>query len=296
MVGRRQLLDAPPASVNTKMKVKDRPFVIYSGSLAQPVANGGLTWLHLQFILGLRKLGCEILFVDRLEQSMCVDDTAQPTSLEQSANLRYFLKVMNQFGLSESHSLIYNGGERVIGRSRKDLLKDASSADLLLNVMGFLNDEEILSRIDRRVFVDIDPGFGQMWRELGWHDPFQGHTDFVTLGRNTGRDDCAIPTCGLHWITMPQPIVLDHWPARPSSDSPPFTDIGAWRGPNAPIEYHGHTYGLRAHEFRKFIDLPVVCAETQFELALDIHPNDTKDIELLREHRWSLIDPKLVAG
>jgi hypothetical protein len=296
MVGWRQLLDAPPASDIIMTTLREPPSVLYSGSLAQPTGNGGLTWLHLQFLLGLRKLGCNVLFIDRLEPPMCTDDAGNPSTLEESWNLRYFLSVMNQFGLSDNFSLIYNRGERVIGRSREDVLRDSSSADLLLNVMGFLNEEDILSRIERRVFVDIDPGFGQMWRELGWHDPFDGHTDFVTLGRNIGRDDCAIPTCGLQWITMPQPILLDHWPAQPVADSPPFTGIGAWRGPNAPIEYGGHTYGLRVHEFRKFIDLPVLCPDTQFELALDIHPNDAKDIESLRERRWSLVDPKGVAS
>jgi hypothetical protein len=295
-VGRRQLLDAPPTSLLIMTTLKDPPSVVYSGSLAQPAGNGGLTWLHLQFILGLQKLGCDVLFIDRLEPAMCVDDDGNPSTLEQSSNLRYFLSVMSQFGLSDNFSLFYNGGQRVIGRRREELLENASSADLLLNVMGFLNDEEILGRIERRAFVDIDPGFGQMWRELGWHDPFEGHTDFVTLGRNTGRDDCAIPTCGLNWITMPQPIVLDHWPAQPISDSSPFTGIGAWRGPNAPIEYQGHTYGLRVHEFRKFIDLPEFCPETQFELALDIHPNDAGDIESLEQHHWSLVDPKRVAN
>ena len=34
---------------------------------------------------------------------------------------------------------------------------------LLLNVMGFLDDEEILAAAPLRAFLDIDPGFGQMW-------------------------------------------------------------------------------------------------------------------------------------
>src|SRR3954469_2454007 len=150
MVGRRQLLDAPPATVIMTTTLKDPPSVVYSGSLAQPAGNGGLTWLHLQFIRGLRKLGCDVLFVDRLEPGMCIDDAGNPSTLEQSSNLRYFLRVMNQFGLSSNFSLIYNGGERVIGRSREELLQKASTTDLLLNVMAFFNDEEILSRIERR--------------------------------------------------------------------------------------------------------------------------------------------------
>ena len=38
--------------------------------------------------------------------------------------------------------------------------------------MGFLDDEEILAAAPLRVFLDIDPGFGQMWRELGLADVF----------------------------------------------------------------------------------------------------------------------------
>ena len=62
---------------------------------------------------------------------------------------------------------------------------------LLLNVMGFLQDEEVLGRARRRVFLDIDPGFGQMWKELGLADVFRGHDDFVTIGENIGRPGCS---------------------------------------------------------------------------------------------------------
>src|SRR4051812_45794373 len=118
MVGRRQLLDAPPATVMMTTTFKKRPSVVYSGSLAQPAGNGGLTWLHLQFILGLRKLGCDVLFVDRLDPAMCTDDAGNPCSFERSVNVRYFLDVMNRFELADNFALIYNHGEYVLGRSR----------------------------------------------------------------------------------------------------------------------------------------------------------------------------------
>jgi hypothetical protein len=270
--------------------------LLYSGALAQVPRQGGLTWLHLQFLLGLRRLGWEVLFVDRLGPEMCVNEAGEQVPLESSLNLRYFLRVMEAFGLGDSYSLIYNRGERVIGVSRERLLERASAADALLNVMGYLDDEEVLGRVGRRVFIDIDPGFGQMWRELGLHDPFRGHDAFVTLGHNIGRADCAIPTCGLDWITIPQPVLLDQWPMQPPRAAGKFTSIGAWRGPNGPIEYGGRTYGLRAHEFRKFVGLPALCPGTEFEMALDIHPGDAKDIGLLRENGWSLVDPKTVVG
>jgi hypothetical protein len=270
--------------------------ILYCGALAQAPRRGGLTWLHVQFVLGFRRLGWEVLFIDRLEPEMCVDAADRSARFEESLNLGYFLRVMGDFDLRETCSLIYNSGERAIGLSRRRVLERAAAADLLLNVMGYLDDQEILDRVPRRVFIDIDPGFGQMWRDLGLHDPFHGHDSFVTLGQNIGRPDCPIPTCGLKWVTMPQPVVLEQWPAQPLPSDGCFTSIGAWRGPNAPVEYKGRTYGLRVHEFRKFAGLPSRCPGTRFEMALDIHPGDGKDIQLLRDNGWSLVDPRAVAG
>lgn len=271
---------------------------LYSGSLAQVPGQGGLTWLHLQFLLGLRRLGWDVLFLDWLEPEMCIYTSGQSASVEQSENLRYFLKVMNEYGLADCFSLRYRPDVAAkdvhFGLPRQQVLDCASKADLLLNVMGFLNDEEILSRVRHRVFIDIDPGFGQMWHDLGLHDAFRGHDAYVTLGRNIGQPQCTIPTCGLNWITMPQPVVLDHWPVEPPPDEGAFTSIGAWRGPNGPIEYQNRTYGLRVHEFRKFVGLPSLCPDTAFEMALEIHPGDAKDIHLLRTNGWSLVDPKVV--
>jgi hypothetical protein len=279
-----------------------KPLLLYSGALAQVPRQGGLAWLHLQFLLGLRRLGWDVLFLDRLTPEMCVDAAGNPAAVDDSANLRYLRRVLGEFGLGDAFSLSYDGGKRTFGLPRDEVLSRASRADLLLNVMGYLDDEAVLGRVRRRAFVDIDPGFPQMWRDLGLHDAFRGHTDFVTLGRNVGRGvpagtgRCAIPTCGLKWVTMPQPVVLEHWPVRPPRPGGAFTSIGAWRGPNGPIEYRGQTYGLRVHEFRNFVGLPAQCPDERFVLALDIQPGDEKDIRLLRENGWALDDPKAVVG
>jgi len=270
--------------------------ILIAGAMAQVPRNGGLTWLYLQFLLGFRRLGWDALFIDRLEPEMCIDGAGKATTLEASLNLPYFLSVMRRFGLQDSFALIFNRAELVIGLSREELQQRVANAELLLNVMGYLNDVDLLARTRRRVFVDIDPGFGQMWREMGLHDAFQGHDDFVTLGKSIGQRECAIPTCGLNWITMSHPVVLEHWPEQPPKTNGAYTSIGAWRGPNAPIEYQGRTYGLRAHEFRKFVELPSHCPGSRFEMAFEIHPNDEKDISALTSNDWRIVDPQTVGG
>src|SRR5687768_2410453 len=101
---------------------KHRPLV-YAGSLAQPVGNGGLTWLHLQFLLGFRRLGWDVLFLDRLEPEMCGIEAGPARSLEESPHAAYFLKVMQEFGLNDAFSLSCNRGRHTIGLSRNEVLK-----------------------------------------------------------------------------------------------------------------------------------------------------------------------------
>lgn len=269
--------------------------IVIAGSLAQKPRHGGHTWVFLQYLLGFKRLGWNVLLLDKLEPDTCRDEAGQPCAPDASLNLRYLGEVMGRFGLGEAFAVLCDGGRRCVGMSRQQVLERTRRAALFLNLMGFLKDEEVLGCAQRRVFLDIDPGFGQMWKELGLHDPFAGHDAFVTIGENIGRPGCAVPTCGLPWVTTPQPVVLDYWPPAAGVNGRGYTSVASWRGAYGPLEYEGKTYGLRVHEFRKFAALPRLSGQP-FEVALDIHPADVKDLELLRANGWSLADPVAAAG
>lgn len=269
--------------------------VVIAGSIVQKPCHGGHAWAFLQYVLGFRRLGWDVLLLDRVEPEMCVDGQGRRCGFEESLNLRYFLDVTEDFDLDGAFSVIYNGGESSVGLSRGQVLERVKDASLLMNVMGFLRDEEILGAASRRVFVDIDPGFGQMWQDLGLADMFRGHDDYVTIGENIGEPECSIPACGLTWITTPPPVVLDYWPAQAERAGEWFTSVASWRGDYGPLEYRGQTYGLRVHEFRKFARLPRLCGRS-FQLALDIDPVEVNDLALLNANGWSLVDPRVVAG
>jgi hypothetical protein len=265
---------------------------VVAGSVAQRPGNGGHTWVFLQYLLGFRKLGWDVLFLDRLEPEMCTDSHGRPAAVEDSLNVAYLDRVFRAFGLGDRYAVFHEGG--TVGLTRAQVLEEFERAALVMNVNGFFEDEEVLSRAPLRVFFDIDPGFAHMWRALGLHDAFGGHDTYVTVGESVGQPECTIPTGGLDWITTPQPIVLDEWPASPTRGRA-FTSVGSWRGPFGPIEFEGVTYGLRVHEFRKFAELPRRVSEP-FEIALDIDDADASDVELLRSGGWSLSDPGEVAA
>jgi len=271
-----------------------RPSVVIAGSVAQRPFIGGHTWVFLHLLLGFRKMGWDVHLIDRLEPGMCVDATGAPSSFLGSANLAYLSEVMQRFDLADCWTLGHDGWRDVAGVPRRQAIEKIRRSQMVLNVMGFLDDAEMLDAAPCRVFFDIDPGFGQMWRELGLHDLFAGHDRFVTVGENVGRAGCGVPTCGLDWITTKQPVVTDLWDAT-VPPRPVYTSVVSWRGPFGPIEYRGKTYGLRVHEFRRFLPLPELTS-CSFELALAIDPADDRDRVGLIAHGWQLVDPRIVAA
>jgi hypothetical protein len=252
-----------------------RPRIAIGGAVAQKPGAAGHAWQFLQYALGFRRLGYDVLLLDRAGDARGVE---------------WVSRVLG--GIDWSIDL---GGGLHAGMSRRDALEFVADADLLLNVMGFVTDEELLGAARRRVFLDTDPGFPQMWRALGLADPMAGHDAHVTIAERIGEADCAIPECGLDWITTPQPVVLEAWPAQPPGGGARFTSVASWRGAYGPVEYGGRTFGLRAHEMRRFADLPRL-AGGAFELALDIHPADAADAEGLRAGGWALVPPAAVAS
>lgn len=268
--------------------------IVIAGSIAQKPGQAGHTWQFLQYILGFRRLGWEVLFLDHLADASCRDDQGQRCGAENSTGARYLAEIMRAFGLDGCYSLALDD-RRHLGVDRARVKRFLADADMVINVMGFLDDDELLGAARRRVFLDTDPGFGQMWRELELADVFHGHDDHVTIGERIGLPDCEIPTCGLRWITTPQPVVLDRWPAAAAPPRPVFTTVASWRGAYGPIDYGGRRYGLRVHEFRKFAELPR-SSGGDFELALHLAPEESADEQLLRDAGWSLQEPRRVAA
>lgn len=260
--------------------------IAIAGSVAQKAHNAGHTWQFLQYLLGFKRLGYEVLLLDSLEHS-------DGDFAAEHQRVAYVTSVMREHGLADAWTIALAGG-RSAGLPRGRVLRFVAGADLLLNVMGFCTDEQLLGIARRRVFLDTDPGFAQMWHELGLADVFSGHDAHVTIGERIGQAECEIPTCGLDWITTPQPVVLEQWPRASALPRRPFTSVASWRGAYDPVEYAGKRYGLRVHEFRRFARLPALTGRA-FELALAIHAAETPDLALLRDTGWSLVDPAEVA-
>jgi hypothetical protein len=264
-----------------------------AASIAQRPGYGGHAWAFLQFVLGFRELGYEPVLIDRLSAEMATDAEGRPSADALEQGKEWFRQVTDAAGLGESSALLLDGGE-TLGIERGRLRELVAAAPFLLDVMGFLDDPELCEAARMLVFLDVDPGFTQIWQETGEADLFGRHDRHVSVGANIGSPGCSIPTCGRDWISIRPPVVLSRWPvSAPGGDA--FRSVATWRGPYDPIWRGDERLGLRVHEFRKFADLPSR-VDGAFELALDIDAADADDAAALRESGWTLVDPLAAAG
>jgi hypothetical protein len=278
--------------------------VIVSGALANKVRNGGGAWERMSWVMGLRQLGCDVYFVEQIAPHACVNALGAVTSFASSVNLEWFRSVTEWFGIADRAALVCDSGTgaKCAGVPWTRLLEIASSADLLVNLSGHLTLEPLLTRIRRKACIDVDPGFTQFWH-ADPNTPFQlgGHDFYFTIGENIGKPDCPIPTGGISWRPIRQPVVLKDWPVTAANEPDRFTTVASWRGAFGPVQFGGCTYGLKVHEFRKCVALPKLvsrshAARSTFEIALDIDSGDALDLAALRDNGWLITDPREVAG
>jgi hypothetical protein len=262
--------------------------VVVSGMVAGNPCQGGAAWAVLQYVLGLDKLGYDVLFVEQWEPA------PEAGSLTRTASASYFREVARAFGLEERSALLRAGTEETIGLPYSQLRERSRDADLLLNISGTLTDPSLIGHVPVRAYVDLDPVFNQLWQASGIDMHFEPHNRFVTVGQALGTPECPVPTLGRDWIPTLPPIVLDRWPASDGPRDGGFTSVGNWRGYGS-VEHDGIQYGQRVHSMRSFMELPRL-TDARFRLALAIHPDEHPDLEALASNGWELVDPVEAAG
>ena len=255
--------------------------VVIAGMVAGQPGQGGAAWAVLQYALGLRSLGHAVTLVEPV-RSLAAG--VEP----------YLAGLVAAFDLDGAAAVVVEENGRTLGLAREQVVERCRRADLLLDISGMLRDPELLDAIPRRVFLDLDPAFNQIWHLQGADMGLDRHTHFVTVAANIGRPDCTVPDCGRRWITTRQPICLDRWPVAGPVAHDGLTTVGHWRSYGS-VTHDGVFYGQKAHAWREVIDVPRRVSKPCLP-ALAIHADEVRDLAALREHGWRLLDPARLCG
>jgi hypothetical protein len=250
--------------------------------------------ISLQYILGLNNLGFDVLCFESVNAEQCWDDNQNPCSFVESVQYEYFVRIMTAFSLARRCSLLYDHGQQYWGASLEDALRFARDADALIVIGGCLPAfPDILGAVRKRIFIDQDPVYTQLWTSVYHADLGLSEADVLfTVGLNIGSAICPIPTCERTWNSIMPVIDLKFWPFVNTVSAETITTVASWRG-FAPIEYQGEWYEQKAVEFKRLLRLPSII-KRPIEVALSIH--EEEDLKLLRTHGWRIVDPRVHAA
>ena len=247
-------------------------------------AQGGATWAVLQYVLGLRALGWDVFLIESVA-------AGRP----RASVRRYFDEMCARFGLADRAALLPAEEGAAYGVARGRIRAAARGADVLFDLAGSLRAPDILEAVPVRVYVDLDPGFTQLWQAAEGIDMrLAGHTHYATVGRDIGQPACTVPDLGVRWIPTLPPVALGAWPAHRETPRFAWTTLANWRAYGS-IRHGGRHYGQKAHAFRALIELPATTGD-RFEVALAIHPDERRDLAALEAHGWRLISPAEVSA
>ena len=256
---------------------------------------GGQTWLYLNWLRGLQRLGHEVWYVED-DESWPYDPVACTATTDCGYAVDHVRSCLERIGMGDRWAFrfvdVHGDDTRTWGLSDDALDGLYRTSDAILNVVGATDMRDVHMEAPRRVYVQTDPVHSELMLARGdehTREAFAAHDVIVTYGENYGADDCGVPTGGTPYGRTRQPVDLELWPMAYTPGATHFTTIANYRTDGYDVEWGGTTFRWsKHHEWERFIDLPRR-TDQRFELALS-NANDD-DVERLRRHGWTLSSP-----
>jgi hypothetical protein len=235
----------------------------------------GQVWYWLQHLLGFRRLGHDVYF---LEESGDYAFTFDFDTLEEShdphAAARTLDRCLEPFGFGDRWA--YRVHDVALGIGRDEFSEVCAAADIFVThptPVWRWRPEYELARA--RVLLDGDPVFTQLRARRGdWPIPETiAHCNrFFTYGPGILRAGSPVPKLDVDWKVTRPPVVLDQWPFGVDPAAERFTTVMHWSLDPSP-ELDGEQYGQKDVEFERVIGLPRMTAQP-LEVALNDGPFD----------------------
>jgi hypothetical protein len=268
--------------------------LVGSAFVAKYPAGGGMFWLPLQYLLGLRALGVNAHWLELLWPD---------PDVERAREFRDgFLRQAHALGIADHVTVVLfsdtardapPGREERAGALADHLWARARDA-VLLNFAESVP-RALRDRFGRTALFDIDPGQFQLWArgvDLG----VGSHDLYLTIGANLGAPDCPVPLGDVPWQHVWPAVHLPAWPVVAGRDAAaPYTTVTQWWGGGWTVLGDEVIEGHKRASFLRVLDLPAR-VPVALELAANIHPEEMDDRRALADAGWRLADPAVVAG
>ncbi|GAB4171745.1 MAG: hypothetical protein Fur0032_11050 [Terrimicrobiaceae bacterium] len=225
--------------------------VVFAVVLAKcPTSSAGHTCAIMNWALSFRAMGWDVWLVEHL-------DGEERAVREDGGSIQedFWRETCAEFGFSDRQCLIVDGASSELGAFREF----AAGADLFFNYSGQFRRFDLLGPRTVKCYMDVDPGFTQLWAETcGVDMNFEGHDRFLTVGTNLNGPDVLLPPSSRPWIPVAPPVATDYWRKiadNPSSSPGHWSTVSHWYGYND-LVWEGRTYGGKRNTLLELRDLP----------------------------------------
>jgi hypothetical protein len=267
-------------------------------SLLATFPFGGMTWHRLHWLVGLRRLGFDVWYVEDSDRPIYNPQTFWPTT-EYAANVAYLAEQMKRVGLEDRWIFRPPGAaDKCLGATDAAGLKRVyKEADVVINLSGAQEWRPDHASIRRLVYIDTDPVAKQV--AVAKRDPeairmLDKYNFLFTYGENIGSPDCAVPVERYTWHPTRPPVCLDWWAnsGQPVSGGA-LTTIANWKHTGKDINWQGRTYVWSKHKaFLRSIDIAMHAS-----LPLEVAVGAISDEEQtrMRDHGWRITPARSLA-
>jgi hypothetical protein len=253
-------------------------------TLGYPV--DGYFWISLNWALGLRSLGCELVWFEEHDPDWSDDELAEKTSYVQGLlathlpEASFALDTEVPAGVAEKLSFT------------PLTLEDIAASDVLISFAKRLRDR-VVRRFGCAALLDVDPGITQGWIKYGAYK-LADYDVYFTVGEGVPPNDA-----GYHWEHTFPCVALDHWPVSAPAPDAAFTTVTHW-GPGRTFSDGKEIYpNDKRRSFLPYLALPQRTAQP-LELAIPIGHQDwppwPEEYAKLRADGWRLRDATQLAS
>ena len=275
----------------------DRGEVVVWGLLAA-YPFGGMTWQVLHHLVGLRRLGFDVWYVEDSDAPVFDVTTYWQTYDVPEHNLGYLRAAMAAIGMEERWIYRHPSTDRHEGAgdgaALGSLYRRCRAAFNLCGAQELRPEHEVIPNL---VYIESDPVATQVAVASGDTETAatlgRYHHRF-TYGANLGQPGCPIPDAPPGWVATRPPVVVEWW-----SEGPPPTPRGAltsvanWRHHGKDVSWEGVEYEWRKDRaFEPFLDPP---RRSRLPLELALGALGQEEADSLRSRGWRIV-PSLSVG
>lgn len=259
---------------------------------------GGVAWDYLQYVIGLARLGHEVVYHEDT-WSWPYHPLNRTYTEDPTYSVHYLENFFREFAPDLTDCWHYFHLHRDShGMSRERFEEMARTADVFLNVSGACMIPDELSPSCVKIFLDTDPGYNQIMlsEKLAWSENVErwcrsvdAHDQHFTYAENIHGPDCLVPRMSYRWKTTRMPVVLDLWEEAGRGQVPPsapWTTIMTWNAFKGKLIYNGVEYASKGAEFARLLDLPGRVA-VPLKVAVG---GVSAPLEQLAANGWQVVD------